>query len=623
MTERAAPELRPLTTPEAVNAAVVLVQRAAARYYALACVGTIPVVLLTLGYLRWAGTLVRGQEEGVFIQGTTLWAVGMAAAWMLLSVSRGAVTAAALADARGDPASARDCWRAALRRAPTLALVGSASAACAWLTALALLPVTAWFVARPVAMEDGQPFTSALVRSSTLTKGYRGKAFRLWLLFVLIWAAGLVNLYLVVSALLGLANTLFGYEVGAWEQALSYQNRAYVVWLGALLFALLDPLKTCADAALYLDLRIRREGADLQERLRALARQAAAGTGTLLALLALLVAARPAGAETLSQYREQVRQVRLAVQRAPGPEEARAALSPEVTAGSVQMPDGQTVAVDNGWMGEGLSHWKSEADRQRLLRRLEALERSLDRPGAVPPPADRNPDGVYKQVIARPEFQELADRPELGRLAKELRPEHAGTWFERLWRWIKTHLQKAAQPNIRPIRAPNWNPRLGQRVLYGLLALAGALLLALILKALFQRWQERPSRKATPAAPPALEESHTENALDHTVDEWEEFAREWLRRGDLRQAVRALYLALLVELHQRRQIDYNRAFTNWRYVREFNGQPEQRQTLRGLTEVFDRVWYGRFACAREEFDRFERGVRGLVIPGAGGGPAHA
>src|SRR5262249_19252060 len=200
------------------------------------------------------------------------------------------------------------------------------------------------------------------------------------------------------------------------------------------------------------------------------------------------------------------------------------------------------------------------------------------------------PEAVFKGVLARPEFQELADRPELGRLARELSPQRAGTWFEKMWRWIRTRLLRARPPRVRPVQLPNWDLRLGQRVLYGLLALAGALLLALILRALFLRWQERPSRRATPAAPPGLEDSHTENALDHTVDEWEQFAREWLRRGDLRQAVRALYLALLVELHERRQIDYNRAFTNWRYVREFNGQAEQRQALRWLTEVFDRVW---------------------------------
>src|SRR5262249_55924246 len=163
-----------------------------------------------------------------------------------------------------------------------------------------------------------RPFTAALARSSILTQGCRGKALRLWLLFVLIWVAGIINLYLVVSALLAMANTLFGYEVGAWEQVLSYQNRAYLIWLGALLFPLLDPLKSWADTALYLDLRIRREGADLQERLRSLARQA----GAAAALLALILAARPAGAETMDEYRADVRQVRMAVQSARDPGEA-------------------------------------------------------------------------------------------------------------------------------------------------------------------------------------------------------------------------------------------------------------------------------------------------------------
>jgi hypothetical protein len=98
------------------------------------------------------------------------------------------------------------------------------------------------------------------------------------------------------------------------------------------------------------------------------------------------------------------------------------------------------------------------------------------------------------------------------------------------------------------------------------------------------------------------------------VDEWELFAREWIKRGDFRQAIRALYLASLVHLHRERKIDYNRAQTNWTYVRTFKGEAEDKTTLRKLTGFFDEVWYGERPCAEEQYRFFEKGVRALGTP---------
>jgi hypothetical protein len=98
------------------------------------------------------------------------------------------------------------------------------------------------------------------------------------------------------------------------------------------------------------------------------------------------------------------------------------------------------------------------------------------------------------------------------------------------------------------------------------------------------------------------------------VDEWEQFARQWLTRGDVRQAIRALYLATLVHLHRERRIDYNKAYTNWMYVRQFHGEAEHQGTLSQLTRMFDEVWYGDRAYGSEQYYTFERGVRQLGTP---------
>ena len=96
--------------------------------------------------------------------------------------------------------------------------------------------------------------------------------------------------------------------------------------------------------------------------------------------------------------------------------------------------------------------------------------------------------------------------------------------------------------------------------------------------------------------------------------EWELFAQEWLGRGDIRQAVRALYLATLVHLHRERRIDYNRALTNWIYVRQFRGESEQKGIFTRLTRTFDEVWYGDRPLGEELYRAFEQGVRALGTP---------
>ncbi len=658
-------KLRPLSTPEALDAAILLLARSPARAYAIATVGTLPVAALALGYFYWTGTILEGQDDRYWT-GTVLWAAAMALAWIWLSIGRGALAVAALADARGDVGAlpARECWRRALKQAPSLALVGAGAAVVMALAtpcagALALFPLAAWMVARPAVADEDRRETAthlrwvprrwvplaAFARSSTLTLGHRGRAARLWGAFVLLGLAVLLNLYGLGQSALSALNGVFGHDVGAWEAVLSYRNPGYVAWLLALGFLLLDPLKSCADVALYLDLRIRREGADLQERLRALARGAGGA-----ALLCLLIAggARPAGAASLEEYRQSVSRLRQQVAAAKVPADVDPALSRAVARETVRTPVGESVAVDNRWLTEALGNWREDGGptlragttQQAILRRLDALERALGdgvrtdstQPYARhPTPYTLSPEESLKAALARPEFQALADRPELGRLAGELRPQQAKGWFQRFWEWVRKQLLKFREPKARAPDAGNysWDSRSGEYVLWGLLALVVALLLALIVRALFVYWGERPGPKPLPttwapaAAPASLEESQTENALDHSPDQWEQFAAEWLRRGDLRQAVRALYLALLVDLHRQRLIDYDRARTNWHYVRHFGGAAEAGEVLRRLTERFDLAWYGRRHCTTEQFQEFQAGVRTLAAADPVGGLAHA
>ena len=49
---------------------------------------------------------------------------------------------------------------------------------------------------------------------------------------------------------------------------------------------------------------------------------------------------------------------------------------------------------------------------------------------------------------------------------------------------------------------------------------------------------------------------------------------------------------MLSHLHGAGKIDFRKNRTNWSYVSRFKGSDEQRRLFRGLTALFDDVWYG-------------------------------
>ena len=75
-----------------------------------------------------------------------------------------------------------------------------------------------------------------------------------------------------------------------------------------------------------------------------------------------------------------------------------------------------------------------------------------------------------------------------------------------------------------------------------------------------------------------------------------------------RDALRALYLACLSELDANGLIDYDPTKTNWQYQRKMPRGPV-REHFRGLTEIFDRVWYGETEPSREDYAH----ARGLTV----------
>jgi hypothetical protein len=82
------------------------------------------------------------------------------------------------------------------------------------------------------------------------------------------------------------------------------------------------------------------------------------------------------------------------------------------------------------------------------------------------------------------------------------------------------------------------------------------------------------------------------SALSRPAETWAGLADALAARGELREAIRHLYLALLARLHRDGAIDYDPTVSNWDYLLGFKGSPQVKTAFRELTRRFDFAWYG-------------------------------
>ena len=100
------------------------------------------------------------------------------------------------------------------------------------------------------------------------------------------------------------------------------------------------------------------------------------------------------------------------------------------------------------------------------------------------------------------------------------------------------------------------------------------------------------------------------NALSRPPEGWAHLADELAARGEYREAVRSLYLALLSRLHHEGVIHYDTTLSNWDYLRQFKGRREWLPPFRELTRRFDFAWYGNLPMGADGY----RDFRALCSP---------
>jgi hypothetical protein len=136
----------------------------------------------------------------------------------------------------------------------------------------------------------------------------------------------------------------------------------------------------------------------------------------------------------------------------------------------------------------------------------------------------------------------------------------------------------------------------------GWLVLAGLLVAIGVAAWLLNR---REGKRVAPAkAPPAPEELTLEAVLREpnrsASDLWRQ-ADELAQAGRCLDAVRALYLAVLLALHRSGLIRVAATRTNGEYLSQLRSREAVYGPFRGLTGLFEVKWYGERSCAAEDY----------------------
>ena len=190
--------------------------------------------------------------------------------------------------------------------------------------------------------------------------------------------------------------------------------------------------------------------------------------------------------------------------------------------------------------------------------------------------------------------------------------ESIAEFFQSVWKFLKW-IGRAIFGDGSGFRRPSGGAAsawvYAQRTLWFLVF--GALLAALAI-IIYRIMQQRKVAVVDAVATPILvtpnleEDDVTADALPE--DGWLDLARQLMERGDLRLAMRALFLASLAVLSHRDLVRIAKSKSNREYIRELERRghavPGIPPIFTTSVRAFERVWYGNHAVDRSSFGEF-------------------
>jgi hypothetical protein len=197
-------------------------------------------------------------------------------------------------------------------------------------------------------------------------------------------------------------------------------------------------------------------------------------------------------------------------------------------------------------------------------------------------------------------------------------------WFRPLWRWFDDMIRRfqkwmmereLGRTHQSSSGGGSWAP-IAELLLY---VLGGIILIGvgiLVWRQIKSRTRRSPlvNTTAVESMPDLTSEDIVASQLPE--DEWLRLARELIARGEFRLGLRALYLAGLAHLGEKRLVTLARHKSNREYQRELGRRSGSRADLMsaftGNVATFESVWYGSHPANSEALSKFETNLNQIL-----------
>lgn len=256
--------------------------------------------------------------------------------------------------------------------------------------------------------------------------------------------------------------------------------------------------------------------------------------------------------------------------------------------------DGASLSIDNAWLHDELGKYAADTSvaRYELLKRITERVKALDerleefeKAAIVADSGKADANRRLAEILKRPEYaQQVQQKNALTRL------------LERLIKWIASWFPKPKPLSLGGVGI------LTQIIKWVVILLALGVL-AYVLKMFLPRLlsNRSPRKKGKGKARIVLGETLApdQTALDLLAE-----AEALARRGELRAAIRRAYIALLVELGDRKVISLAQYKTNRDYLRAMREIEPLYRNVKQLTDSFERHWYGLVQADETDWLRF-------------------
>lgn len=175
----------------------------------------------------------------------------------------------------GLPVTVGQALGRAFKNGGSLILVGAVSWGLACIaTPILIIPGVAAYsifaLCTPVVMIENISYMNAMKRGYKMLRDFFGRAFKAHLLLALLWAVLFLSLHATIHIGLSVVRSFFDLQVGLLSNALSLSNLTYFTFLNVLVLLVFAGVLSALAVLLYIDVRVRTEGIDIERRIESL-----------------------------------------------------------------------------------------------------------------------------------------------------------------------------------------------------------------------------------------------------------------------------------------------------------------------------------------------------------------